>query len=97
MFVNSSKLESSSFPLKKVLDFICLRQLSFVHWQIGRARTRKLQCRLSLFFLALFGLTFLGSSYNIVFSISEFVIYPPAGEAQYLTFDSIADSINAKN
>ena len=30
-----------------------------------------------------------------MFNISEFVIYPPAAEAQYLTFDSIADSIDA--
>lgn len=39
---------------------------------------------------------FFGSSY-IVFNIYEFVIYPPTAEAQYLTFDSIADSIDAKN
>ena len=54
---------------------------------------------MSLFFLALvcalnFDSHFFGSSYKIVFNVSEFVIYPPAAEAQYLTFDSIADSID---
>ena len=42
-----------------------------------------------------FWLTFFGSSYKIVFNISKFVIYPPAAEGQYLTFDSIGDSIDA--
>ena len=56
-------------------------------------------CRLSLFFLALvcalnFDSLFFGSSYKIVFNIFKFVIYPPAAEAQYLTLDSIADSID---
>ena len=56
-------------------------------------------CRLSLFFLALvcalnFDSLFFGSSYIIVFNIFKFVIYPPAAEAQYLTLDSIADSID---
>ena len=54
----------------------------------------------SLFFLALvcalnFDSLFFGSSYKIVFNIFKFVIYPPAAEAQYLTLDSIADSIDA--
>ena len=44
--------------------------------------------RLSLFFLALvcalnFDSHFFGSSYKIVFNISECVIYPPAAEAHF--------------
>ena len=55
--------------------------------------------RLSLFFLALvcalnFDSLFFGSIYKIVFNISKFVIYPLLAEAQYLTFNSIADSID---
>ena len=30
-----------------------------------------------------------------MFNIFKFIIYPPAAEAQYLTLDSIADSIDA--
>ena len=54
----------------------------------------------SLFFLVLvcaltFDSLFFGSSYKIVCNIFKFVIYPPAAEGQYLTFDSITDSIDA--
>ena len=57
-------------------------------------------CRLSLFFLAfvcalILTHFFFTLSYKIVFNISKFIIYPPAAEAQYLIFDSIADSIDA--
>ena len=64
-----------------------------------RLQTMYMVTQMSLFFLALacalnFDSHFFGSSYKIVFNVSEFVIYPPTAEVQYLTFDSIADSID---
>ena len=63
---------------------------------IGHAKTQTTQCTDRAVFSALnFDSLFFGSSYKIVFNIFKFVIYPPAAEAQYLTLDSIAGSIDA--
>ena len=87
-----------------MLNFIYLRRLCSLSFSLAvhvtfeyhesvtpKRRSRRLQtgqCTLD------FNSHFFGSSYKIVFNISEFVIYPPAAEAQYLTFDSIADAID---
>ena len=61
----------------------------------NRSRKNADHAETESFFLALVCALNFESGYKIALNISKFVIYPPAAEAQFLTFDSMADSLDA--